>query len=182
MYIEDYQIKIFKNKCAYSNMHSIGNNFFIEEIKHYAGKNKIKICKHFSYNFRDYFKLDTSMFYTVNRYPNNRKLYLINYNDYDCLYAVGIIGLYYIKYTNGYSTWTLNWVWIHPLMRKKGLLKNSVNYLEKIYGSLLITEIMSREMELFALKYNKKHCLKFNYEMSKREEENIYKTCVPNIF
>ena len=82
---KDYEIKIYKNKCAFSNMKDIGRCFFIEEIRHYAGKNKTNICKKFSYNFRDYFKIDSSMFYRVNRYPNNRKLYLINYLDYEYL-------------------------------------------------------------------------------------------------
>ena len=59
--------------------------------------------------FRDLFNLDTSMFYTVNRYPNNRKLYLINYHDFEGLYAVGIIGLHYNEYVDGFKTWTLSW-------------------------------------------------------------------------
>ena len=182
MFLKDYEIKIYKNKCAFSNMKNIGDDFFIEEIKYYAGKNKTNICKKFSYNFRDLFQLDTSMFYTVNRCQNNRKLYLINYQDFEGMFAVGIIGLNYIGYTNGYKTWTLNWVWVHPLMRGKGILKNSVNYLEKIYGPLLITDILSREMELFALKYNKKHNLHFNYCQLKKKQEEIYRTCVPNEF
>lgn len=182
MHAEDFDIKIFKNKCAYSNMESIGNGFFIEEIRYSAGREKIKICKNFSYNFRDYFKIDTSMFYTVDKYPNDRKLYLINYNDVEGLFAVGIIGLYYNKYADGYKCWTLNWAWIHPLMRKKGILKNSIDYLEKIYGSLMITDILSREMELFALKYNKKHYLHFKYHRLKKEQEEIYKTCIPDTF
>lgn len=163
-------------------MKNIGDDFFIEEIKYYAGKNKTNICKKFSYNFRDLFNLDTSMFYTVNRYPNNRKLYLINYQDYECLYAVGIIGLCLCKNKDDNDVWTLNWAWIHPLMRGKGILKNSVNYLKKIYSPLLITDILSREMELFALKYNKKHNLHFNYCQLKKKQEEIYRTCVPNEF
>lgn len=179
---KDYEIKIYKNKCAFSNMKRLENGFFIEEIKHYAGKEKIKICKQFSYTFRDLFNLDTSMFYTVNRYPNNRKLYLINYHDFEGLYAVGIIGLHYNEYVDGFKTWTLSWAWVHPLMRGKGILKNSVDYLEKIYGPLLITDVLSREMELFALKYNKKHHLHFKYHMQKKEQDEIYKNCIPNTF
>ena len=178
---KDYEIKIYKNKCAFSNMKRLENGFLLEEIKHYAGKNKTNICKNFSYNFRDYFKIDSSMFYTVNRYPNNRKLYLINYQDYECLYAVGIIGLHYNEYVDGYKTWTLNWAWIHPFMRNKGILKNSVDYLEKIYGPLIITDILSREMELFALKYNKIHNLHFKYYMQKKEQNKIYETSIPNL-
>lgn len=179
---KDYEIKIYKNKCAFSNMKDIGRCFFIEEIRHYAGKNKTNICKNFSYNFRDYFKIDSSMFYRVNRYPNNRKLYLINYLDYEYLYAVGIIGLCLCKDKDDNDIWTLNWAWIHPFMRNKGILKNSVDYLEKIYGPLIITDILSREMELFALKYNKKHNLHFNYCQLKKKQEEIYRTCVPNEF
>ena len=33
---KDYEIKIYKNKCAFSNMKRLENGFFIEEIKHYA--------------------------------------------------------------------------------------------------------------------------------------------------
>lgn len=179
---KDYEIKIYKNKCAFSNMKDIGRGFFIEEIRHHAGKNKTNICKKFSYNFRDYFKIDSSMFYRVNRYPNNRKLYLINYLDYEYLYAVGIIGLCLCKDKDDNKVWTLNWAWIHPFMRNKDILKNSVDYLEKIYGPLLITDVLSREMELFALKYNKKHHLHFKYHMQKKEQDEIYKNCIPNTF
>lgn len=182
MFLKDYEIKIYKNKCAFSNMKRLKNGFLLEEIKHYAGKNKTNICKNFSYNFRDYFKIDSSMFYRVNRYPNNRKLYLINYLDYEYLYAVGIIGLCLCKDKDDNDIWTLNWAWIHPFMRNKGILKNSVDYLEKIYGPLIITDILSREMELFALKYNKKHNLHFNYCQLKKKQEEIYRTCVPNEF
>ncbi len=165
---KDYEIKIYKNNGSHTEMESLENEFYLEEVTPNAKISKQKILKAFSNDFRKYFNCDGASAFSV--YTNNQhKTFLINYRDYEAMYAVGAISLLNVPFEgNSERRWVLNSMWVHPFMRRKHLLKNSIEILEKKYKSIFIKEILSYEMERYALKYNKEHSLHFRYELSKK--------------
>ena len=183
MFLKDYEIKIYKNPSSLSRMEYIDEDVYLEEILPNAGMAKYKILRAFSKDFRQYFNCDGGSAFSI-PINNEKRTFIINYRDYDdVVYAVGAISLLHVTIEHiDDKYWALSTAWVHPFMRCKHLLKNSVEILEKKYNPFYIKDILSREMELFALKYNKKHNLHFNYYQLKKKQEEIYRTCVPNEF
>jgi len=50
------------------------------------------------------------------------------------------------------STWQLDWLWMHPFVRRRGYLKKAWPQFEKKYGHFDLTKPISCEMEIFLRK------------------------------
>lgn len=53
--------------------------------------------------------------------------------------------------------WKLNWIWIHPFFRHRGMIKEHWKYFEEIFGDFYIAKPVSPEMINFLKKSNKNH-------------------------
>lgn len=56
--------------------------------------------------------------------------------------------------------WVLNWIWLHPFFRYRGILKEKWTYFQDTFGDFLIGKPVSPNMEAFLESQRKKSGLK----------------------
>lgn len=57
---------------------------------------------------------------------------------------------------DGKKYWVLNWIWLHPFFRHRGLLKEKWTYFQDTFGDFLIDKPVSPSMEEFLESQRKK--------------------------
>lgn len=57
------------------------------------------------------------------------------------------------SWTNAEPSWELSWIWLHPFSRRRGHLSQAWPQFREKYGSFVVSEVLSRDMEAFLAKY-----------------------------
>ncbi len=57
----------------------------------------------------------------------DRVFLLTQENDWDTEYAVGAVVFRWRKYTNAPEQLVFSWVWIHPFLRRRGILTDAIS-------------------------------------------------------
>ena len=101
--------------------------------------------------------------YTANedRHNKNSKAYIWIDTDWDDTFAVGACEFRFLGDVDQIKDWSLQWVWMHPYYRCKGLLTQAWPHFIKQYGKdFHCAPPLSGEMECFLKKMNHKfqHC------------------------
>jgi hypothetical protein len=144
-------------------------------------------CDTYNVHGEDYFKetyqmanyLDREFYYKGTPFDisghmidNSYKAFLFTDTDYDhistkednvkydkapysqCVY--GACHFSKLNITNG-DYWNLNWIWIHPFFRHRGMIKDHWKYFEEKFGNFYVAKPASPEMKNFLNKSTKKH-------------------------
>jgi len=64
-------------------------------------------------------------------------------------YAVGAVVFRWREYTDAPAQLVLSWVWIHPFLRRKGILTAYWERFRKLYGNFPVEGPLSKAMEAF---------------------------------
>ena len=175
----DYEIdyKNFKidtpcNNIPYSKQICCENGITLQSMKKRPSKKSEKIFRKMARNLMYETSLDSPPT-SCNNLAGYEE-FIIYKNDYQNYYAIG--GICITKFNHKFKNqWAIQWVWIHPFTRGKGILKTIVNFLEKQYGILAVNDVLTLEMECFANKYNKNYNIMFNSNCCKYREA-MFKT------
>ena len=155
--------------------------------KYYSNTGRIEVeCDTYNEHGEDYFKetyqmanyLDKEFNYMGTPFDisgkmhNEYKAFLFTYIDYDhvnteednekytkALNAECVYGACCFSKLNIVEKdyWKLNWIWVHPFFRHRGMIKDHWKYFEEEFGDFYIAKPVSPEMENFVKKSNKDH-------------------------
>ncbi len=79
----------------------------------------------------------------------DRVFLLTQEEDWETEYAVGAIVFRWRKYTNASEQLVLSWVWIHPFLRRQGILTAYLGTFRKHYGDFQVDSPHSKAMKAF---------------------------------
>lgn len=79
----------------------------------------------------------------------DRVFLLTQQEDWETEYAVGAIVFRWRKYSNAPEQLVLSWVWIHPFLRRQGILAAYWGIFRKHYGDFHVESPLSKAMKAF---------------------------------
>ncbi len=84
---------------------------------------------------------------------NNRRdrIFVLTQGSYERV-VVGVIVFRWREYTNAPHQLVLSWLWIHPFLRRKGILTSYWPIFRKLYGKFRIEQPLSKAMRAFLQK------------------------------
>ena len=106
-----------------------------------------------AYYFRREFGYDVPP-YTAHEDGDGRdRIFLLTQEkDWESEYAVGAIVFRWRSYRNAPEQLVLSWVWIHPFLRRQGILTAYWDIFRKHYGDFHVEPPLSKAMESFLKK------------------------------
>ena len=154
-----FNINLFSNDVPYSKMIKCSYDMFLQDMSKRPNKKTRKIFEKIAHYFLNELSIGEPAPKIKKEWGYKQFLiYICTNGKY---YVAGVIGITKLE-QRFKNMWTIEWVWIHPNKKKKGILKTVVELLEKKYGELAIYEIMTLEMECFARHY-KKNNVSYHY-------------------
>ena len=109
-----------------------------------------KAAEIIAYYFRREFHYDGPAYVANDNGDVRDRLFLfIQEEDWETHSVVGAIGFRWEKYTDAPEQLVLSWVWIHPFLRRQGILTTYWDLFKKLYGDFRVQPPRSPAMEAF---------------------------------
>ena len=108
-------------------------------------------------NFRDEVldELASSPYRASWQYEQNDTVYLwtdvSSYSNFECT-VIGACGFYEKTYSDGFKEWMLGWIWLNPVVREKGLLREQWAEFKEKFGEFAVEAPLSNSMRAFLKK------------------------------
>ena len=88
--------------------------------------------------------------YNAREHQNSRdRIFIITQQEGNTLDVVGAIVFRWMEYTDAPEQLILSWVWIHPFLRRQGILSAHWDMLRRLYGNFEVDTPLSKAMETF---------------------------------
>jgi hypothetical protein len=104
--------------------------------------------------FRREFDYDSRQYDHDEETDDADRIFLIQGGEMYCQrLAVGAICFRWREYRDGRHGLALSWIWLHPYLRRTGLLTKCWGHLRNLYGDFLVAQPLSKAMKEFLKKH-----------------------------
>lgn len=130
----------------------LSERVFLHEISEEASKSWRNAVEEHAYYFKREFRYDFVQYDADELLPQRRAFMWVQ--EGPPRYAFGSVCFFSRQYIEGLF-WDLDWVWVHPYLRRQGLLSAAWPYFIRRFGAFNVTQPVSPAMQAFVGRHGK---------------------------